>query len=393
MNLFDRSYEELGSSGKGLILKNSGKVKIQWGKGFIDLINSNGKLNIDTSKVEGSVNELKELTDTLKQSQEETQNSVNDLNKKLEENINDLDLLEQNFYNTINQLSDKLDTNINYITNNISNLSGQMQNNNSQLEQEISDSQADWSEEDPASSRYVNNKPDIPDVANLVLDYNSTTKKVTLSYDETLITEIDATDFIKDGMVDSVSVSEGYLVITFNTDSGKEDINVPLSQIFAGEDYYTKLEVDNLLDNKLEGVSVNNVPQTVQNNTVNITVPTSTSDLVNDSNYVSDSSYVHTDNNYTSNEKQKLSNIESGAEVNVQSDWNESDTSDDAYIKNKPDINGLTNRISQVEEQADEIEEVAAAALNDLEDRKADRIDIPDVEPISISFITNNLIN
>lgn len=46
------------------------------------------------------------------------------------------------------------------------------------------------------------------------------------------------------------------------------------------------------------------------------TIPTKTSDLTNDSNFVSDSSYVHTDNNYTTTEKNKLSGIATGAEVN-----------------------------------------------------------------------------
>ena len=70
-------------------------------------------------------------------------------------------------------------------------------------------------------------------------------------------------------------------------------------------------------------------------------IPTATSDLTNDSNFVSDSDYVHTDNNYTSAEKSKLSGIESGAEVNVQSNWNETDSTADAYIANKPDIDSL----------------------------------------------------
>lgn len=46
-------------------------------------------------------------------------------------------------------------------------------------------------------------------------------------------------------------------------------------------------------------------------------VPTATSDLTNDSDFVSDASYTHTDNNYTNAEKTKLSGIETGAEVNV----------------------------------------------------------------------------
>lgn len=41
-------------------------------------------------------------------------------------------------------------------------------------------------------------------------------------------------------------------------------------------------------------------------------------------------------NDYTTAEKTKLGGIESGAEANVQSDWNQSDTTADDFIKNKP---------------------------------------------------------
>lgn len=40
-----------------------------------------------------------------------------------------------------------------------------------------------------------------------------------------------------------------------------------------------------------------------------VQVPTKTSDLTNDSNYISDVNYVHTDNNYTTQEKQKLAGL------------------------------------------------------------------------------------
>ena len=56
---------------------------------------------------------------------------------------------------------------------------------------------------------------------------------------------IDATDFIKDGMISSVTVSNGNLVISFNTDAGREDITLSLSQIFNANNYYTKDDIDN----------------------------------------------------------------------------------------------------------------------------------------------------
>ena len=55
-------------------------------------------------------------------------------------------------------------------------------------------------------------------------------------------------------------------------------------------------------------------------------------------NLVQDASYVHTDNNFTTSLKDKLDGIASGAEVNVQSNWTQADTSADDYIKNKPSL-------------------------------------------------------
>lgn len=46
-------------------------------------------------------------------------------------------------------------------------------------------------------------------------------------------------------------------------------------------------------------------------------IPTKTSDITNDSNFVSDANYVHTDNNYTATEKSKLAGIAEGAQVNI----------------------------------------------------------------------------
>lgn len=75
-------------------------------------------------------------------------------------------------------------------------------------------------------------------------------------------------------------------------------------------------------------------------------IPTKTSDLTNDSDFVSDANYVHTDNNFTTALKSKLTGIAAGAEVNVQSDWNVTDTSSDAFIKNKPAIPTKTSDLT-----------------------------------------------
>lgn len=74
----------------------------------------------------------------------------------------------------------------------------------------------------------------------LNLTYNTETKKINLEgFDSSVIASIDATAFIKDGMINTVELvtnpeshSPGtYLVITFNTDAGKDAIYLDVSSI------------------------------------------------------------------------------------------------------------------------------------------------------------------
>ena len=104
--------------------------------------------------------------------------------------------------------------------------------------------------------------------------------------------------------------------------------------------YYTKSQTDTLLNAKANISSLSTVATTgsYSDLTNKPSIPTKTSDLTNDSNFVSDASYVHTDNNFTSALKTKLDGIAAGAEVNVQANWTQADTSADDYIKNKPTI-------------------------------------------------------
>lgn len=73
-------------------------------------------------------------------------------------------------------------------------------------------------------------------------------------------------------------------------------------------------------------------------------LPTKTSELINDSDFVADPDYVHTDNDFTNAFKNKLESIETGAEVNVNADWNA--TSGDAQILNKPTIPTVPTNVS-----------------------------------------------
>ena len=75
-------------------------------------------------------------------------------------------------------------------------------------------------------------------------EYNSQTKKIVFKHGDTVLVQIDATDFIKDGMVSNVEIVDNKLVISFNTDAGKENIEIPLSEIFNPNDYYTKTQID-----------------------------------------------------------------------------------------------------------------------------------------------------
>lgn len=70
-------------------------------------------------------------------------------------------------------------------------------------------------------------------------------------------------------------------------------------------------------DKKLNGSGLEVLWGLIKNLVSSIVVPTKTSDLTNDSNFVSDANYVHTDNNYTNQEKTKLAGVSNGAQANV----------------------------------------------------------------------------
>lgn len=76
---------------------------------------------------------------------------------------------------------------------------------------------------------------------------------------------------------------------------------------------------------------------------------------------------------YTAEEKNKLDRIQDGAQINVQSDWNISDSDSDAYIRNKPPVytrNEIDNKFSALEtnidwkESVDTFDDIASVHQN-----------------------------
>ena len=109
-------------------------------------------------------------------------------------------------------------------------------------------------------------KSEIPSVSGYAdsVKYNNTTKYVEFYHGGTggtKVFEYDASPFLIDGMVQNVEIKDvtisgesvTCLVISFNTDAGKQDINIPISDIFNANNYYTKTEVDNAISAATSG--------------------------------------------------------------------------------------------------------------------------------------------
>ena len=220
--------------------------------------------------------------------------------------------------------------------------------------------QSDWNEADQSSMAYIQNKPtnvsaftndagyltshqSLADVFADVL-YDSQTKHINFygkgdTQHTTVLAYVDATDFVVDGMVSNVEVKSvtisgtptTCLVITFNSDAGKQDINIPISQIFDASNYYTKSEVDTALSGKASTSSLATVATTgaYSDLTGTPTIP---------------AAQVNSDWNAVSGVAQILNKPTIPA-AQVNSDWNAS--SGVAEILNKPTIPTVDSAITQ----------------------------------------------
>ena len=143
--------------------------------------------------------------------------------------------------------------------------------------------------------------------------------------------KVGTTDLAADSKTDTLTITAGNnitLTPTANTDSFSiAATDTTYDVVTAGTSTTTGGLMSQADKTKLNGIATGaevnvqaNWNETSSNSDAYIqnkpSIPTATSDLTNDSNFVADASYVHTDNNYTSTEKTKLSGIAAGAEVN-----------------------------------------------------------------------------
>lgn len=105
----------------------------------------------------------------------------------------------------------------------------------------------------------ISGKADISSVVDSA-SYNSSNHTIVFKHGSTQLFTLDAAAFVKDGMVDSVAISNGNLVITFNTDAGKQPISIALTDIFNPNNYYTKTETNTLLGSKVDTTDARLLP-------------------------------------------------------------------------------------------------------------------------------------
>lgn len=216
----------------------------------------------------------------------------------------------------------------------------------------------------------------------LSMSYDSKTKKIYLKgIGSETISEIDAADFIKDGMVDKASIvwctvdAEGKhvphetevansvrcLQIVFNTDAGKEAIHIPLNEL---TDVYTGAEGEiTVSEANVIGLADKQVTETV--GTALTPAHGGSFNVITDVNY---------------DTKGRVSEVVT-SQVTLPTVADGTKTGSDDYVSVSVsttagavstvtvNTDSLTTKLAEIQKEIDDNELVTSAALNDLNDR------------------------
>ena len=175
--------------------------------------------------------------------------------------------------------------------------------------------------------------------------------------------QADIADFLDD-IESHVSVNNAALTIkkngttvqTFTANSSVNkvaNITVPttVAELSDESNYARASAIPNVYDATLTLTSGGSTLGTFTSNqatnkTINVPVPTKTSDLTNDSDYVTDSNYIHIDNNYSNNDKSAVTRLNQALDVSLAV---ASDSSTTTITENKVNIytgTSTTNSVS-----------------------------------------------
>lgn len=195
-------------------------------------------------------------------------------------------------------------------------------------------------------------------------EYDDSTKKIIFkNSDGTQVGEVDATDFIKDGMVSGATIENGKLIITFNEESGSENVELDLTDIFNPNNYYTATECDNKYQPKGDYTTLAEVEaegytkfdgdyESLTNKPVIPTIPENVSEFNNDANYttleeVAAEGYSKFDGDYESLENKPVIPTvpENVSEFNNDADYTTLQAvANEGYTKFDGDYESLTNK-------------------------------------------------
>ena len=225
-------------------------------------------------------------------------------------------------------------------------------------------------------------------------EYDSNTKKINFKHGDTVEAFIDATDFIKDGMVDNVVIKEievpggdpqKVLAITFNTDAGKEEIDIRLDDIFNPDNYYTKIEINEITNN------INSSITEIEGDVVNIysAITNIEGDIIDINSAITEINSALTENYYTKDEINEIELTISAALNDLDKRKIDQETLDELELIISAALNDLDKR-KVGQETLDEMELTISAALNDLDRRKIGQETIDELE-LTISAALNDL--
>lgn len=191
--------------------------------------------------------------------------------------------------------------------------------------------QADWAQANSSADDFIKNKPD--------LSVYATQQDLTTGLSGKQDTLTPGSNITITNNVISATADPQVQADWAQSDSSAVDYikNKPTNLVQDADYVHTDNNFTNADKTKLSGIEAGAE--------ANVQADWSQSDSAADDyiknkpqNLVQDASYVHTDNNFTTAEKDKLAGIAAGAEVNVQADWTEADSAADSFIKNKPNL-------------------------------------------------------